>query len=60
MLLAFVVSKVGVPIVIYDVVGISSLGSILSTISHILGLEKKTINMCFHMWKYMSSTFRNM
>jgi hypothetical protein len=38
MLLALVVSKGGVPIVIYDVVGITSLGSILSTISHILNL----------------------
>jgi hypothetical protein len=38
MLLAFVVSKVGVPIMIYDVVGIISLGSILSMIAHILGL----------------------
>jgi hypothetical protein len=43
MLLAFVVSKVGVPIVIYDVVGITSLGSILSMISHILELLKKLL-----------------
>jgi hypothetical protein len=43
MLLALVVSKVGIPIVIYDVVGITRLGSILSTIAHILGLIKKLL-----------------
>jgi hypothetical protein len=38
MLRALVVSRI--PIVIYDVVGITRLGSILSTIAHILGLSK--------------------
>ncbi len=59
MLPALVVSRI--PIVIYDVVGITRLGSILSTIAHILGLSKNCQYMLpyvevfvIHLWKYVT------